>query len=74
MVKLICPYYKGADAVFNIGHAQIVVSRDLNMCSLLFQKCNKLSCQVEVGNVAFSWSDASPSTWTNWAPEQPSPM
>ncbi|CAL8384873.1 unnamed protein product [Gadus morhua 'NCC'] len=37
-------------------------------------KCNKLSCQVEVGNVAFSWSDASPSTWTNWAPEQPSPI
>ncbi|KAK0140767.1 C-type mannose receptor 2 [Merluccius polli] len=36
-------------------------------------KCNKLSCQVETGNQVFTWSDASPSAWTNWAAGQPPP-
>ncbi|KAJ3605426.1 hypothetical protein NHX12_027473 [Muraenolepis orangiensis] len=36
--------------------------------------CSKLSCQVVTGNQAFSWSDASPLSWTNWAPTQPSPI
>ncbi|XP_023264465.1 macrophage mannose receptor 1-like [Seriola lalandi dorsalis] len=34
-------------------------------------KCNKISCQVEVGNSQFTWSDATSSSYTNWAGGEP---
>ncbi|XP_056147018.1 macrophage mannose receptor 1 [Lampris incognitus] len=35
-------------------------------------KCNKLSCQVQVGNTQFAWSDASQFQFHNWADGEPS--
>ncbi|XP_005917437.1 macrophage mannose receptor 1 [Haplochromis burtoni] len=34
-------------------------------------KCNKISCQVEVGNSQLAWSDATQVGYTNWAEGQP---
>ncbi|XP_062291189.1 macrophage mannose receptor 1 [Scomber scombrus] len=34
-------------------------------------KCTKISCQVEVGNSQFTWSDAQQVSYTNWATDQP---
>ncbi|KAK2888177.1 uncharacterized protein [Channa argus] len=34
-------------------------------------KCSKISCQVEVGNSQFTWSDALQVGYTNWATGQP---
>ncbi|XP_026154124.1 macrophage mannose receptor 1 isoform X2 [Mastacembelus armatus] len=36
-------------------------------------KCNKISCQVEVGNSQFTWSDALSVGFTNWAEDEPTP-
>ncbi|KAA8584470.1 hypothetical protein FQN60_008255 [Etheostoma spectabile] len=35
-------------------------------------KCNKISCQVEAGNIQYTWSDALSVTYTNWADGEPS--
>ncbi|XP_026210251.1 C-type mannose receptor 2, partial [Anabas testudineus] len=34
-------------------------------------KCNKISCEVEVGNSQFTWADALQVGYTNWATGQP---
>ncbi|XP_047200502.1 macrophage mannose receptor 1 [Hippoglossus stenolepis] len=34
-------------------------------------KCNKISCQVEVGNSQFTWTDANALPYTNWADGEP---
>ena len=39
--------------------------------ALFLQKCNKISCQVEVGNSQFTWTDTNTLPYTNWADGEP---
>ncbi|KAJ7986772.1 hypothetical protein DPEC_G00331850 [Dallia pectoralis] len=36
-------------------------------------KCTKTSCQVDVNNTDFNWSDASPRNYFNWGTDPPQP-
>lgn len=39
--------------------------------NFFFQKCNKISCEVQAGNTQFAWSDAQTAEYENWATDEP---
>uniref|UniRef100_A0A674P9M7 C-type lectin domain-containing protein n=1 Tax=Takifugu rubripes TaxID=31033 RepID=A0A674P9M7_TAKRU len=61
------------DCVQVVGYSNGVSASSMSflLFCCFYQKCSKISCQVQAGNTQFAWSDAQSSPHTNWAANEP---